>query len=140
MSTTESSSRKKPPAQVAAEKAAKLKAARATPSTLSKALITANAQAQHAAGLTADTATNPHDRIHVHGPRGPPVRLLGRHDVCEIVGVTYATIWQMMRDGKFPRSRIVGGKSMWLSSEIDAWIAGLPIRRLKGDSDETVQP
>jgi predicted DNA-binding transcriptional regulator AlpA len=38
-----------------------------------------------------------------------------------------------MRDGKFPRSRVVGGKSMWLSTEIDAWIAGLPVRQLKGD-------
>jgi Prophage CP4-57 regulatory protein (AlpA) len=31
-----------------------------------------------------------------------------------------------MRAGKFPRGRIVGGRSMWLSSEIDAWIAELP--------------
>jgi predicted DNA-binding transcriptional regulator AlpA len=39
-----------------------------------------------------------------------------------------------MRDGRFPRSRIVGGKSMWLSSEIDAWLSGLPLRPLKGDA------
>src|SRR5262245_20082318 len=26
-----------------------------------------------------------------------------------------------------------GGKSMWLSTEIEAWIAALPVRRLKGD-------
>jgi predicted DNA-binding transcriptional regulator AlpA len=36
--------------------------------------------------------------------------------------------------GKFPRSRIVGGKSMWLSSEVEAWLAGLPVRPLKGDA------
>ncbi len=38
-----------------------------------------------------------------------------------------------MRGGKFPRSRVVGGKSAWVSSEIDAWLSSLPIRRLKGD-------
>jgi predicted DNA-binding transcriptional regulator AlpA len=38
-----------------------------------------------------------------------------------------------MPAGKFPRSRIVGGKSMWVSTEIESWMAALPIRRLKGD-------
>ena len=39
-----------------------------------------------------------------------------------------------MRDGKFPRSRELGGKSAWLESEVEAWIASLPTRRLKGDA------
>jgi predicted DNA-binding transcriptional regulator AlpA len=51
-----------------------------------------------------------------------------------ITGLSYPTLWQWMRDGRFPRSRIVGGKSMWLSTEIDAWLAGLPVRPLKGDA------
>jgi hypothetical protein len=38
-----------------------------------------------------------------------------------------------MRNGTFPRSRVVGGRSMWRSDEIDAWLAALPIRPLKGD-------
>ena len=62
--------------------------------------------------------------------------LLGRHDVVAIVGCTYPTIWLWMREGKFPRSRIVGGKSMWLASEIEAWIAALPVRPLKPLDDE----
>jgi hypothetical protein len=33
-------------------------------------------------------------------------RLLDRHQVCEIVGASYPSIWTWMRDGKFPRSRI----------------------------------
>ena len=36
---------------------------------------------------------------------------------------------------KFPRSRIVGGQSMWVSSEVSAWLEGLPIRPLKGDPE-----
>jgi hypothetical protein len=42
------------------------------------------------------------------------------------------------RDGKFPRSRIVGGKSMWRSDEIKAWLDGLPLRPLKGDDESVV--
>jgi prophage regulatory protein len=62
------------------------------------------------------------------------VRLLDKHEVCAIAGATYPTIWQWMRDGKFPRSRVVGGKSMWLSSEIEQWMLELPTRKLKGDA------
>jgi prophage regulatory protein len=65
--------------------------------------------------------------------RAPEVRLLSKSEVLALTGVSYPTIWSWMRAGKFPRSRIVGGKSMWLSTEIDAWVAGLPRRPLKGD-------
>jgi prophage regulatory protein len=61
-------------------------------------------------------------------------RLLSKPEVMTITGLSYPTLWAWMRAGKFPRSRIVGGKSMWLSSEIDAWLAGLPVRPLKGDA------
>jgi predicted DNA-binding transcriptional regulator AlpA len=62
-----------------------------------------------------------------------PPRLLDRVQVCEIVNVTFPTLWSWMRAGTFPRSRCVGAKSMWLSSDVEAWIASLPLRRLKGD-------
>jgi predicted DNA-binding transcriptional regulator AlpA len=62
-----------------------------------------------------------------------PVRLLDKHEILAITGLTFPTIWKMMRAGTFPRSRVVGGKSMWKSDEIAEWLAGLPIRRLKGD-------
>ena len=38
----------------------------------------------------------------------------------------------------FPRSRVVGGKSMWLSTDIEAWLATLPVRKLKGDTSEAL--
>ena len=60
-------------------------------------------------------------------------RLLDKSQICKIANVTYPTIWAWMRVGKFPRARIVGGKSMWLMSEVDAWLAALPVRKLKGD-------
>jgi predicted DNA-binding transcriptional regulator AlpA len=70
--------------------------------------------------------------------QGPP-RLMSKPEVLAIVGVSYPTLWEWMRKGRFPRARVLGGfptkdgKSAWLSSEIDEWLAGLPVRRLKGD-------
>jgi predicted DNA-binding transcriptional regulator AlpA len=40
-----------------------------------------------------------------------------------------------MRAGSFPRARKVGGKSMWRSDDVDAWLENLPVRRLKGDPE-----
>lgn len=60
-------------------------------------------------------------------------RLLSKGEVLGRTGLAYPTIWQWMRDGKFPRSRDVGGRAMWLNSDIDAWITKLPLRKLKGD-------
>jgi prophage regulatory protein len=68
-------------------------------------------------------------------------RLISKPEILGRTGLSYPTIWAWMQEGKFPRSRDVGGKSMWLASEIEAWILNLPIRKLKGDrgSSEVVR-
>jgi predicted DNA-binding transcriptional regulator AlpA len=102
-------------------------------------LIAKNAAHRRKAALAPDIAPHQHDRGHVHGPRAPPpVRLLTKRQVIEITGVAFSTLWIWMRDGRFPRARVVGDfatktKSFWLSSEIDAWLVDLPVRPLKGD-------
>jgi predicted DNA-binding transcriptional regulator AlpA len=65
----------------------------------------------------------------------PGARLLSKGDVLDKVGVTYPTIWKLMRQGTFPRSVVVGGKVAWLEHEVDEFIAKLPRRRLKGHDD-----
>jgi predicted DNA-binding transcriptional regulator AlpA len=60
--------------------------------------------------------------------------LLNKHQVVALAGFTYPSIWKMMRVGAFPHGRVCGGKTVWLASEIEAWIASLPVRRLKGDA------
>ena len=60
-------------------------------------------------------------------------RLISKGEVLGRTGLSYPTIWAWMQQGKFPRSRDVGGRSMWLASEIDTWILNLPMRQLKGD-------
>jgi predicted DNA-binding transcriptional regulator AlpA len=61
------------------------------------------------------------------------IRLIDKREILAITGLTYPTIWKMMRSGTFPRSRIVGQKSKWRSDEVEQWLDELPIRKLKGD-------
>ena len=60
-------------------------------------------------------------------------RLILRNELIDIIGVSYVTLWSWMRAGTFPRGRDIGGRTAWIESEIAAWIASRPIRRLKGD-------
>jgi predicted DNA-binding transcriptional regulator AlpA len=64
-------------------------------------------------------------------------RLLSKSEICALTGFSYPVIWGWMREGRFPRSRVIGSggssKSVWLSSEIEDWMQALPLRRLKGD-------
>jgi predicted DNA-binding transcriptional regulator AlpA len=65
-----------------------------------------------------------------------PWCLLNKKQVVDRIGVSFPTIWKWMRAGKFPRARTVGDlKSVWLESEIAAWMSALPLRRLKDDSE-----
>jgi predicted DNA-binding transcriptional regulator AlpA len=104
-------------------------------------LLEANLEHRAKAGLAADEPPRrKHDNERVHGARAAPLerRLLSKHDVVHITSLSFPTLWQWMRAGKFPRSRVCGGKSMWLASEIDSWLAGLPVRQLKGDDTAEV--
>ena len=69
---------------------------------------------------------------HADGPR-----LISKPEVLDRVGVTFPTLWTWMRDGRFPRSRDLGGKTCWLASEIDEWILSRPVREYKA-ADHTV--
>ena len=67
----------------------------------------------------------------------PPLRLLSRKEVCERVGVSYPTIWEWARTGRFPKARVLnGGKLGWIESEVEAWILALPLQELKPDDEE----
>jgi predicted DNA-binding transcriptional regulator AlpA len=90
----------------------------------------ANARRAQLAGLNHAPTVNG-DR---HDKSDAVPHLLSRPEITALVGFEYPTVWKMMRQGRFPRSRIVGGKSMWISTEVSRWIANLPVRRLKGDA------
>jgi predicted DNA-binding transcriptional regulator AlpA len=66
----------------------------------------------------------------------PPIaegetRLMSKAEVCALVGATFPTIWEAMRRNTFPRSRIFGGRSVWISTEVYGWLANLKVRPLK---------
>jgi predicted DNA-binding transcriptional regulator AlpA len=91
---------------------------------------------QHHAALAPE-----HDGEHHNcnrKPQAPPpaVRLLSKREVLAITGVSYPTLWSWMRAGEFPRARICGGKSKWISTEVEDWMKNLPKRRLKGDAPD----
>lgn len=141
-------------AQVAcAQKVAALKAANAEKAAVPPEFIAASFEHQAKAGLEDQHLSTRTKHNHVPAARGPPAalerlnrakkaaptRLLCKVEVLAIAGVSFPTIWAWMRDGKFPRARIVGGKSMWLSTEIETWLSALPIRPLKGDCDVRIR-
>ena len=74
------------------------------------------------------------DEVRARGPPSDENRLLSKHEVTRLVGRSYQHIWSLMRRGKFPRSRLLGSRPVWVKAEIDAWIASLPIVHLKGDA------
>jgi predicted DNA-binding transcriptional regulator AlpA len=62
-------------------------------------------------------------------------RLLSRAEVLDFLGISGPTLWMWMREGKFPRSRTLYGRSVWFSDEVEAFLNALPVTKLKGDAD-----
>ena len=85
-----------------------------------------------------NTKKAPAAQVECANDGGGAIRLISKPEVLDRVGVTYPTIWAWMREGKFPRSRQLGGKAAWVESEIEKWIKDLPVRRLKGDTMKEV--
>ncbi len=69
-------------------------------------------------------------------------RLLTRKQVLEIVPVSYATLWQWMREGQFPRALKIGPNSRvaWRADEVQAYVDSRPRQQLKGDLSEGGDP
>jgi prophage regulatory protein len=63
-------------------------------------------------------------------------RLIFKPELLERVGLSYSTVWQLMRKNRFPRSvAVTDGRVAWREDEIEEWIEALPRQRLKGDED-----
>ena len=69
-------------------------------------------------------------------PVSPPrSRLLRLPEVMDRVGLRRASIYQRMNEGRFPKSRSLGAKcSVWVESEIDAWIEEVIGSQVPSDS------
>ena len=60
-------------------------------------------------------------------------KVLSRAELLRRIPYSYAHIYKLMRANKFPRPRVMYGRSVWLEPEIDDFVNNLPIRRYKGD-------
>jgi predicted DNA-binding transcriptional regulator AlpA len=60
-----------------------------------------------------------------------PIRMLSKMEICDRANLTFPTIWEMIRDGKFPAGREVRGRTLWLESEFEDWCNNLPVRKYK---------
>ena len=55
-------------------------------------------------------------------------QLLNKMEVCAMVRLSSTTIYKMMKEGTFPRSRRIGSKRVnWLLSEVNEWIRNQPV-------------
>lgn len=63
--------------------------------------------------------------------------LISKREVIKRVGLSYPTLWKMMRQGEFPRSvRLTNGPSAkvaWREEEVENWINSRPRQVLKGE-------
>jgi predicted DNA-binding transcriptional regulator AlpA len=71
----------------------------------------------------------------------PPIRLIFKPELLALIGVSYGSIFAWMRAGKFPLAREIGpgGRSCkiaWVESEVLAWLADRPVRRMKQPSQK----
>lgn len=66
-------------------------------------------------------------------------KLINRAEVLDRVGLSYPTVWQMMRRNQFPRSLKLGegqfSRVAWVEEEVESWIQSRPRQELKGDTE-----
>ena len=66
-----------------------------------------------------------------------PIQLLRIKSVSEIVGLSRSSIYELIKQGKFPKPvRISTGRVRWTSSDINNWIELQIVRSNKGVGDE----
>jgi predicted DNA-binding transcriptional regulator AlpA len=115
-------------------------------SKLAPSLIAANLEHIGKAAFGADQGEDQRARRRAHKVRGPPTDkqvarariatrvaplLYGRRELVAATGLSYPTLWLLMRRSAFPRGFIVGGLTKWRARDIEKWLNELPPRPVK---------
>jgi prophage regulatory protein len=59
-------------------------------------------------------------------------RMMTRDQVVAILGISYSTVYQLMREDRFPLPlKLSRNRNGWLQSEIIAWLRSRPRQRYK---------
>jgi predicted DNA-binding transcriptional regulator AlpA len=61
----------------------------------------------------------------------PPIRLISKRELLKRVPLSFPTIWKLIQQNRFPRAHVLGGKTVWIESEISNFLSDLPIREYK---------
>ena len=62
----------------------------------------------------------------------PTLVFLSKQQVLKKIPITAPTLWAWVRTGKFPRPRAISpNKTVWLLTEVDAWMQARPHREYK---------
>ena len=58
----------------------------------------------------------------------PSIRrlLISVKDIAQQLGLGQRTIWRWADLGRFPAPRKIGGRRMWLVTEVEAWVESRP--------------
>jgi len=64
------------------------------------------------------------------------LQLLYKPQVTELVGLSFVSLWEMIRRNEFPAPLIIGNRSAWTRGEIQAWLASRPRREYLPPPDE----
>jgi predicted DNA-binding transcriptional regulator AlpA len=69
-------------------------------------------------------------------PNHSTIRLIYKPELLKLIGVSPATVYTWMKRGLFPLAREIGpgGKTCkvaWVESEVMAWLASRPPRKMK---------
>jgi prophage regulatory protein len=73
----------------------------------------------------APIVKNPAKQVSHDPAPGPHGRILRMKDVVQMVSLSKATIWNMVGEGRFPKQRKIGVRSVgWLDMKSHEWIKG----------------
>jgi predicted DNA-binding transcriptional regulator AlpA len=64
-------------------------------------------------------------------PPDKPLIFLSKQQVLDRIPVSGPTLWHWSRTGKFPSPRFIGSRTVWLESEVIAWMKSRPMRNYK---------
>jgi predicted DNA-binding transcriptional regulator AlpA len=64
-------------------------------------------------------------------PPPPETPFYEKYEVLAFTRRTWPSLWGLIRKGKFPQPRELGGRPIWIKAEIDQWFAALPVRNYK---------
>jgi predicted DNA-binding transcriptional regulator AlpA len=64
------------------------------------------------------------------------VCFLSKRQVCDKVNLSPHYVWRLICAGKFPEGRVMGRRTLWISSEVEAWILSQTEKRTYRKSAE----